>query len=52
MLMRLAAFFSGAQTALFTLASDKLKITHHHKASLVQELLDKPRRLLISILVN
>jgi putative hemolysin len=51
-LLCFSAFFSGAQTALFTLGAVKLKTAHHHRTSLVQELLNKPRRLLISILLG
>ena len=54
-LLCLAAFFSGAQTALFSLGPVKLqqlKAVHQPRAALVQELLDKPRRLLISTLVG
>lgn len=54
-LLCLAAFFSGAQTALFSLGPVKLqqlKTVHQPRAALVQELLDKPRRLLISTLVG
>ena len=53
-LLCLAAFFSGAQTALFSLGPAKLqqlKAVHQPRAALVQELLDKPRSLLISTLV-
>lgn len=54
-LLCLSAFFSGSETALFSLGPIKLfqfKESSHPKASLVQELLEKPRRLLISILVG
>ena len=51
----LVACFSGAQTALFALGDTKLQeliIAHHPRAALVQELLDKPRRLYLSTLVG
>jgi len=54
-LLCLSAFFSGSETALFSLGPIKLfqlKESSHPKASLVQELLQKPRRLLISIIVG
>jgi len=54
-LLCLSAFFSGSETALFSLGSLKLhqlKESQHPKAALVLELLEKPRRLLISILVG
>ena len=54
-LLCFSAFFSGSETALFSLGSIKLfqlKESHHPKATLVQELIEKPRRLLISILVG
>jgi CBS domain containing-hemolysin-like protein len=53
--LSLAAFFSGAQTVLFALGHAKLqqlKAAHHPGAPLVQELLDKPRRLYLSTLVG
>jgi len=54
-LLCFSAFFSGSETALFSLGSIKLfqlKESNHPKAPLIQELLEKPRRLLISILVG
>jgi len=54
-LLCFSAFFSGSETALFSLGSVKLfqlKESNHPKASLIQELLEKPRRLLISILIG
>ncbi len=54
-LLCFSAFFSGSETALFSLGSVKLfqlKESNHPKASLIQELIEKPRRLLISILVG
>jgi putative hemolysin len=54
-LLCLSAFFSGSETAFFSLGPLKLfhlKESHHPKAPLVQELIEKPRRLLISILVG
>jgi len=54
-LLCFSAFFSGSETALFSLESTKLhqlKESKHPKAGLVHALLEKPRRLLISILVG
>jgi putative hemolysin len=54
-LLCFSAFFSGSETALFSLGSIKLfqlKESNHPKVPLIQELLEKPRRLLISILVG
>lgn len=53
--LSLVAFFSGAQTALFALGHTKLEeliSAHHPRAPLVQELLDKPRRLYLATLVG
>ena len=54
-LLCFSAFFSGSETALFSLGSVKLfklKESKHPKASLINKLLENPRRLLISILVG
>ena len=54
-LLCFSAFFSGSETALFSLGSIKLfqlKESNHPKSPLIHELLEKPRRLLISILVG
>ena len=54
-LLCFSAFFSGSETALFSLGSVKLfkfKESTHPKESLVYKLLENPRRLLISILVG
>jgi len=54
-LLCFSAFFSGSETALFSLGTIKLqqlKESSHPKAALVHALLEKPRRLLISILVG
>ena len=54
-LLCFSAFFSGSETALFSLGSVKLfklKESKHPKASLIYRLLENPRRLLISILVG
>jgi len=54
-LLCFSAFFSGSETALFSLGSVKLfklKESKHPKASLISKLLENPRRLLISILVG
>ena len=51
----LVAFFACAQTALFALGAAKLqqlKAAHHSRLALVQELLEKPRRLYLSTLVG
>ena len=50
-----SAFFSGSETALFSLSSVKLfkfKESKHPKEKLIHNLLVNPRRLLISILVG
>ena len=55
LLLCFSAFFSGSETALFSLGSIKLfqlRESKHPKASLMQKLLENPRRLLISILVG
>ena len=54
-LLCFSAFFSGSETALFSLGPIKLfqlKESHHPKAPVIQALIEKPRRLLISILVG
>jgi len=54
-LLCFSAFFSGSETALFSLDPIKifqLKESNYPRASLIQELIEKPRRLLISILVG
>ena len=54
-LLCFSAFFSGSETALFSLGSVKLfklKESKHPKASLIHRLLENPRRLLISILMG
>lgn len=54
-LLCFSAFFSGSETALFSLGSVKLfqlKESNHPKAHIIQELIEKPRRLLISILIG
>ena len=54
-LLCFSAFFSGSETALFSLGPIKLlqlKESNHPRASLIQDLIEKPRRLLISILVG
>jgi hypothetical protein len=62
MMMRLAlqcllligsAFFSSSETALFSLSRlelRELRRSHHPKADILHDLLDQPRRLIISIL--
>ena len=54
-LLCFSAFFSGSETALFSLGSVKLfkfKESKHPKELLIYKLLENPRRLLISILVG
>ena len=54
-LLCLSAFFSGSETALFSLGSIKLfklKESRHPRVSLIDELLRHPRRLIISLLVG
>ena len=48
-----SAFFSGSETALFSLSRldlQKLRNTRHPRSEKIHELLDEPRRLIISIL--
>ena len=54
-LLCFSAFFSGSETALFSLGSIKLfklKESRHPRASLIDELLRHPRRLIISLLAG
>lgn len=54
-LLCFSAFFSGSETALFSLGSIKLfklKEARHPRVSLIDELLRHPRRLIISLLVG
>ena len=54
-LLCFSAFFSGSETALFSLGSIKLfklKEARHPRASLIDEMLKHPRRLIISLLVG
>lgn len=54
-LLCFSAFFSGSETALFSLGPIKLyqlKESNHPRATLIRDLIEKPRRLLISILVG
>ncbi|HDL65175.1 MAG TPA: HlyC/CorC family transporter [Proteobacteria bacterium] len=51
-LLGFSAFFSGSETALFSLnrlTVEKLKHTHPERGSIISRLLGNPRRLLISI---
>lgn len=53
LLLVFSAFFSGSETALFSLSRldlQKLRNTHHPRSEKIHELLDEPRRLIISIL--
>lgn len=52
-LLFLSAFFSGSETALFSLSRldlQKLRREHNRHSETLHELLDQPRRLIISIL--
>ena len=54
-LLGFSAFFSGSETALFSLnrlTVEKLKHTHPERGSIISRLLSNPRRLLISIVVG
>ncbi len=53
MLLIFSAFFSGSETALFSMSRldlQKLRNSHHPRSEKIHELLDEPRRLIISIL--
>ncbi|MBF0368795.1 MAG: HlyC/CorC family transporter [Magnetococcales bacterium] len=53
LLLVLSAFFSGSETALFSISRldlQKLRTTRHPHSEKIHELLDEPRRLIISIL--
>lgn len=53
MLLLSSAFFSGSETALFSLSAldlQKLRSMRHPRADKIHEMLDEPRRLIISIL--
>ena len=53
LLLCLSAFFSGSETALFSLSRldlQKLRREHHPQSETLHALLDQPRRLIISIL--
>jgi CBS domain containing-hemolysin-like protein len=52
-LLMASAFFSGSEVALFSLSRldlDKLRRTRHPKSTALYDLLEQPRRLIISIL--
>jgi len=54
-LLCFSAFFSGSEAALFSLGSIKLfklKESRHPRASLIDDMLKHPRRLIISLLVG
>lgn len=54
-LLLLSGFFSGSETALFSLSPiqlEKLIITHERQGRQVEKLLERPRRLIISILLG
>jgi len=54
-LIGLSAFFSGSETALFSLSQvtvEKLRHRHPTRGEIISKLLGKPRRLLVSIVVG
>lgn len=54
-LLALSAFFSGSETAIFSLpnlAKKRLKVRHPRTWKTIQDLLEKPRRTLITILIG
>lgn len=54
-LLGFSAFFSGSETALFSLSRvsvERLKQKHPHRGLMISHLLSNPRRLLISIVVG
>lgn len=54
-LLFLSGFFSGSETALFSLSwvdLEKLSEKNHPRGALVRRLLDEPRKLLVTILVG
>jgi len=53
LLLTVSAFFSGSETALFSLTSfdlQRLQNSQHPRWKSIQEMLDEPRRLIISLL--
>lgn len=53
LLLSMSAFFSGSETALFSLTSfdlQKLRNSQHPRSRSIHELLEEPRRLIISLL--
>jgi putative hemolysin len=55
LLLSLSAFFSGSETALFSLSkiqTERLRQENGKRGAVVAGLLDNPRRLLITILVG
>lgn len=55
LLLIFSGFFSGSETALFSLSSiqrERIKRTNSKKAVLINKLLSKPRKLIVTILVG
>ncbi len=53
LLLTMSAFFSGSETALFSLTSfdlQKLRNSQHPRSKSIHEMLEEPRRLIISLL--
>jgi putative hemolysin len=54
-LLGLSAFFSSSETALFSLSSSKLeqlRRDNHPRIGLIQQMLSRPRRLIVTILIG
>ena len=54
-LLALSGFFSSSETALFSLSSmelEKMRQDDHPRISLIQQMLSRPRRLIITILIG
>ena len=52
LLLTMSAFFSGSETALFSLTSfdlQKLRNSQHPRSKSIHEMLEEPRRLIISL---
>jgi len=55
LLMGLSAFFSSSETALFSLSSlqlEKMRQRNHPRVDLIERLLTRPRRLIMTILIG
>ena len=53
LLLTMSAFFSGSETALFSLTSfdlQRLRNSQHPRSKSIHEMLEEPRRLIISLL--